>query len=138
MERASRDLASIKPSKQANSDSVALSRYLIAIGLHMTPDRLDDLLALLAVLMIEAGGSLSLAIGMALQEPARGPAEAPKGADVQTPPARQRHLWTLAWTPSARQPTPILPDGCAARAAECIPRCGAWLESLGARQPECT
>ena len=41
-------------------------RYLTAVGLHVTPNRLNDLLALLAVIMVEAGGGLSLAIGMAL------------------------------------------------------------------------
>jgi hypothetical protein len=34
----------------------------------MTADRLNDLLVLLAVLVIEAGGGLSLALGMALSE----------------------------------------------------------------------
>ena len=71
MDKASGELARIQPGKQANSDAVALSRYLVAVGLHMTPDRLNDLLVLLAVLMIEAGGGLALAVGMALQVPAR-------------------------------------------------------------------
>lgn len=39
---------------------------MLAIGLDFTPDRLNDLLVLLAVLMIEAGGGLSLSMGMAL------------------------------------------------------------------------
>jgi hypothetical protein len=42
----------------ANSDANALARYLGAVGLEVTPDRLNDLLALLAVLIIEAGGGL--------------------------------------------------------------------------------
>jgi hypothetical protein len=63
---ASAGLALIQPAKVANSDAKALARYLTAVGLDVTPDRLNDLLVLLAVLMIEAGGGLSLAIGMAL------------------------------------------------------------------------
>ena len=42
-------------------------------ALDVTPERLNDLLVLLAVLMIEAGGGLSLAIGMALSGPVRAP-----------------------------------------------------------------
>ena len=71
MERASGDLASIQPARVANSDAKALTRYLGALGLEVSPDRLNDLLILLAVVTIEAGGGLSLAVGMALQEPAR-------------------------------------------------------------------
>jgi hypothetical protein len=37
-----------------------------AIGFEVTADRLNDLLVLLSVLMIEAGGGLSLALGMVL------------------------------------------------------------------------
>ena len=42
------------------------ARYVAAIGFEVTADRLNDLLVLLAVLMIEAGGGLSLALGMVL------------------------------------------------------------------------
>jgi hypothetical protein len=66
MDRASAELAAIRPARQANADSKALARYLAAVGLEITPDRLNDLLVLLAVLMIEAGGGISLALGMAL------------------------------------------------------------------------
>ena len=79
MDRASADLASIQPARVANSDANALARYLGALGLEVSPDRLNDLLVLLAVVMIEAGGGLSLAIGMALQEPARGSVAASLG-----------------------------------------------------------
>jgi hypothetical protein len=67
MDKAAAELASMRPAKMANSDAKALARYITAVGLDVTPDRLNDLLVLLAVLMIEAGGGLSLAIGMALQ-----------------------------------------------------------------------
>ena len=66
MDKASGELASIQPARVANSDAKALTRYLGALGLEVSPDRLNDLLVLLAVVMIEAGGGLSLAIGMAL------------------------------------------------------------------------
>jgi biotin operon repressor len=66
MDRASAELARVQPAKVANSDAKALARYLSAAGLDIGPDRLSDLLVLLAVLTIEAGGGLSLALGMAL------------------------------------------------------------------------
>ncbi len=67
VERASGELAATGPAKQANSDARTLARYLQAVGVNATPEPLNDLLVLLAVLMIEAGGGLSLALGMALQ-----------------------------------------------------------------------
>jgi hypothetical protein len=54
------------PAKQANSDARTLARYLQALGVNTNAEHLNDLLTLLAVLMIEAGGGLSLALGMAL------------------------------------------------------------------------
>lgn len=93
MDRASGELAKIQPAKVANSDAVALARYLGALGLHVTPTRLNDLLVLLAVLMIESGGGLSLAIGMALSgPPARAPEARPDSPATEartdrTPPA---------------------------------------------------
>jgi hypothetical protein len=71
MEKASAELARIQPARVANSDAKALTRYLGAIGFDATPERLNDLLVLLAVVMIEVGGGLSLAAGMALSGPAR-------------------------------------------------------------------
>jgi hypothetical protein len=76
MERASAELASIQPARMANSDAKALTRYLGALGLEVGPDRLSDLLVLLAVIMVEVGGGLSLAVGMALSVPVRTPAAA--------------------------------------------------------------
>lgn len=66
MEKASAELARIQPARIANSDAKALTRYLGALGLEIGPDRLNDLLVLLAVIMVEVGGGLSLAVGMAL------------------------------------------------------------------------
>jgi hypothetical protein len=93
MDKAAAELASVRPAKVANSDSKALARYLAATGLEITPDRLNDLLVLLAVLMIETGGGLSLAVGMALSGPAgertAAPSDSPAGHSDQrrTPPA---------------------------------------------------
>ena len=66
LDRASAALSG-PPAKAANSDAKALARYLSAAGVEIGTDRLNDLLVLLAVLMVEAGGGLSLALGMALQ-----------------------------------------------------------------------
>ena len=81
IERAAADLAKTTPTKQANSDSKALARYLSAIGTDVTPERLNDLLVILAVLLIECGGGLSLAVGLSLGKPGDA---MPSVADVST------------------------------------------------------
>jgi hypothetical protein len=68
MDQATGELRTIQPGKVANSDAKALARYLSAVGIEMTADRLNDLLVVLAVLVIEAGGGLSLALGLTLSE----------------------------------------------------------------------
>jgi hypothetical protein len=87
-------LATIKPARIANSDAKALTRYLGAIGVDATPERLNDLLVLLAVVMIEVGGGPSLAVGMALSGPpgsATGaPASAAPGQRLDNRKRRQR------------------------------------------------
>jgi biotin operon repressor len=75
MDHATGELAKMLPAKVANSDAKALARYLSAAGLDIAPDRLNDLLVLLAVLTIEAGGGLSLALGMALGSTPAGAAD---------------------------------------------------------------
>jgi hypothetical protein len=67
------------PGRAANTDTRALGRYLDAIGLEVSADRLNDLLTILAVVMIEAGGGLALALGLALTPTTRTPAEHPAG-----------------------------------------------------------
>jgi hypothetical protein len=69
----------------ANSDAKALARHLAAIGLDITADRLNDLLVLLAVLMIEAGGGVSLALGIALSAAPAGRTGTPVDAAVSEP-----------------------------------------------------
>ena len=68
IESATADLAKITPARQANSDAKALARYLSAIGIDTTPERLNDLLVIFAVLLIECGGGLSLAVGLSLAQ----------------------------------------------------------------------
>jgi hypothetical protein len=91
IERATGDLAKTRPAQVANSDAKVLARYATAIGFEVTADRLNDLLVLLTVLMIEAGGGLSLALGMALGAApvarALMPADAPVSKRPRTPPA---------------------------------------------------
>jgi hypothetical protein len=48
IERSASELASV-PAKVANSDAKALARYLVALGVNATPERLNDLLVLLTV-----------------------------------------------------------------------------------------
>jgi hypothetical protein len=54
--------------RQANSDTHALKRYVNAVGLQVSAERLNDLLTLLAVLVIESAGGLALVIALALSE----------------------------------------------------------------------
>jgi hypothetical protein len=56
------------PARMANTDAVALAGYLAAVGIKTDADTLNKLLTLLGVLVIEVGGGLSLAVGMALSE----------------------------------------------------------------------
>ena len=76
------------------------------------PDRLNDLLALLAVLMIEAGGGLSLAIGMALSGSVRVasalPADLPARSDTSdTRPAEVVGIRPLVGQRDPDRPTEV-------------------------------
>jgi hypothetical protein len=64
--KAAAGLAAAQPAKTANSDAKALARYLVAVGIGIGPDRLNDLLVLLAVLIVELGAGVSISVGMAL------------------------------------------------------------------------
>jgi hypothetical protein len=66
MDKAATELAKNGPAKIANSDAVALASYLSALGIETTADRVNKLLVLLAVICVECGGGLALAVGMAL------------------------------------------------------------------------
>ncbi|RTL67522.1 MAG: hypothetical protein EKK41_16870 [Hyphomicrobiales bacterium] len=75
LDKASADLSAVRPTKVANSDAAALQRYLKALGADISTERLNDLLVLLTVFMVEAGGGLSMALGMALSGPASRPVQ---------------------------------------------------------------
>src|SRR6476620_4627004 len=77
-------LAKTGSAKVANADAVALATYLQAIGLSIDADRVNKLLALLAVLVIECGGGLALAVGMALVDASWQAPETQKRAAVPT------------------------------------------------------
>jgi hypothetical protein len=114
-------LASTGPAKVANSDAKALARYVAAIGFEVTPDRLNDLLVLLAVFMIEAGGGLSLAVGMAVSGPSRGFTAAPASA-VSTEPGQPRTPPADAPDTTSVRPEHSLPSGLVG-----------WLQQQGGR-----
>jgi hypothetical protein len=82
LEKALADLEHMRPGKVANSDAVALAAYLNRLGFASVDALwLNELLVLLAVLVIECGGGLALAVGMALSEGAArsGPSERADG-----------------------------------------------------------
>jgi hypothetical protein len=68
MDAAQLELERIAAPKEANSDATALARYFVALGLNVQTDAVNRLLGLLAVLVIECGGGLALAVGMLLSE----------------------------------------------------------------------
>jgi hypothetical protein len=74
---ASSDLSKIGVAKAANTDAAALAAYLAAVGVETTTDRLNKLLIVLAVLLIECGGGLALAVGMSLRTTNAGVVAAP-------------------------------------------------------------
>src|SRR5262249_49775374 len=68
MDAARAELDRIAAPKQANSDAAALAGSLAAIGVAASPETTSRLLVLLAVLIIECGSGLALAVGMSLSE----------------------------------------------------------------------
>jgi uncharacterized membrane protein len=87
VERAAGELANTGSAKVANSDAVALAAYLSALGIESSADRVNKLLVLLAVLVIECGGGLALAVGLALGDASRHAPETQKRNGV--PPETQ-------------------------------------------------
>jgi hypothetical protein len=133
VDRASEQLGA-GPAKVANSDAKALARFMAAIGFDVTPERLNDLLVLLAVLMVECGGGLSLAIGMALSAPAAAEPNTQAESSDQ-PPNAHRNARTLARTPPSNHPTasersPECPRAPTARPASGIVE---WLAEKGGK-----
>jgi len=68
MDAARAELDRIAGPKQANSDAAALIDYLDALGVSASPETTNRLLVLLAVLVIECGSGLALAVRMSLSE----------------------------------------------------------------------
>lgn len=66
MDKASSELTKVGAIRVANSDALALADYLGAVGWPISADFVNRVLALLAVLTIECGGGLALAVGMSL------------------------------------------------------------------------
>lgn len=66
LERSSADLSKAGVARVANSDAAALAAYLSVLGFETTTERLNKLLVLLAVVVVECGGGLALAVGMSL------------------------------------------------------------------------
>jgi uncharacterized membrane protein len=84
MDRAATELAHTGPAKVANSDAVTIAAYLQGLGLDIDADRVNKLLVLLAVLVIECGGGLALAVGMALGQGQTERAEGTQGTQQVT------------------------------------------------------
>ena len=66
IERAQSKVHNITPARIANTDAAALAGYLNALGIDARQDTLNRWLVILAVLMVECGGGLALAVGLAL------------------------------------------------------------------------
>jgi hypothetical protein len=60
----SRALSSLTIAKPANADADSLGRYLEALGIIVTRERLADLLNLLTVASVELAGGIALALGL--------------------------------------------------------------------------
>ncbi len=76
MDRATAELAKLPAPKVVNTDAVALSGYLAALGHPLSTDALNKLLVVLAVLVIEFGGGLSLALATVLRPDVSGAGQA--------------------------------------------------------------
>ncbi len=83
--KASEELSRMQAPKLANSDAVALATFLQAVGMDVSTERLNRLLVLLAVLVIECGGGLSLSVGMSLSSSQDTRTSARRTRQVDTP-----------------------------------------------------
>ena len=66
LDEAHTELVSLPPPKVVNSDAVAVVQLLQAFGYNPTVAEINTALAILSVLVMELGGSVSLAVGLAL------------------------------------------------------------------------
>ena len=123
---ASVELSRVGPARTANSDAKTLSRYMQAIGADISSERLNDLLTLLTVALVEMGGGLSLALGLTLSAAPAGPSERkPNAASVQPEQAR-----TL---PADAQDTPLANGQTRRPSSVRVPALEEWLHGQGGR-----
>lgn len=98
LDKARTDLKLLPPPRVVNSDAAALVSFLAALGFTATVAQVNTALALLSVLLIEMGGSVSLAVGMALSLP-----EANFAKPVRVPLSEERE-------PPLSSPITLAPD----------------------------
>lgn len=77
-------ITSLPPPKVVNSDAQAIVHFLNSLGYEPTVGQVNTALALLSVLLIEMGGSVSLAVGIALSGDNK-PSESPSVKDEEKP-----------------------------------------------------
>jgi hypothetical protein len=82
IDKANAALATGGTVRPANSDAKAVSKYLAAIGLDVSPERVADLLVVLAVLILELGPGACLSLAIAMSAPV---APAPRIAQSTRP-----------------------------------------------------
>jgi hypothetical protein len=124
MDKAAAELATTGPAKVANSDAVALSAYLQGLGIGIDADRANKLLVLLAVLVIECGGGLALAVGMSLSAAAGHAADTGRSGRTQgerTPPDTVGRGLLIPGITKANT-CPIQPDTMTGQAADTGPQ----------------
>ena len=104
MASAASELAKLPHFRVVNTDAEALAGYLAAAGHPLSTDALNRLLVVLAVLVIEFGGGLSLALAMTLRgdgtevsgpavaEDVKGPQPVKVSAPAQTPVAPAKRV----------------------------------------------
>jgi hypothetical protein len=84
MDRAHAELSALPP-HVSNSDAKAIVTLLNALGYSPTVAQVNLSLALLSVLLVELGGSVSLAVGMALKTPVEQSVSIPLSQPPPTP-----------------------------------------------------
>jgi hypothetical protein len=105
IDKASAALAtgSVRP---ANTDSKAVAKFLAAIGLEIAPDRITDLLVLLAVLVMEFEPGMSLTVALTLSG---APASRP-GALTGPAAGQSGHNVVAEATAHTAPASPVTPD----------------------------
>ncbi|MGD9805489.1 MAG: hypothetical protein AB7E81_20505 [Hyphomicrobiaceae bacterium] len=71
--------------RPANEDAKTVARFLSAIGVRIEPDRMSDILIIVAVLSLEAGGALSLSLAQSIDQ-----TPATREPTPSHPPSRRR------------------------------------------------